>query len=100
MTGGSTGFRRKLIEELLLSPKYIVIATARSLKSFNDLIASNSNNFLQLKLDVTNTKQIASVVSSTLQKFEKIDVLVNSAGYGYCGSIEGKLTHCIIFLRH
>jgi len=43
---------------------------------------------LSLALDVTDANQIAAVVRAAHDKFGRIDVLVNNAGYGYQGSVE------------
>ena len=40
-------------------------------------------------LDVTDSKTIASAISETLDRFRRIDVLVNNAGYALMGSLEG-----------
>lgn len=87
VTGGSTGFGRKLIEELI-AKKIPVVATARNLSAFNDLETNEDDLLLKVQLDVTNQEQVNNAVQSTLNKFGKIDVLVNNAGYGCSGSIE------------
>jgi NAD(P)-dependent dehydrogenase (short-subunit alcohol dehydrogenase family) len=43
---------------------------------------------LALDLDVTNAAQIAAVVAAAKQRFGRIDVLANNAGYGYMSSVE------------
>ena len=42
-----------------------------------------------IKLDVTKPEQIKDAVQKTKDKFRRIDVLVNNAGIGYFGAIEG-----------
>lgn len=87
VTGGSTGFGRRLIEELL-SKSIPVVATARNLSAFDNLNISDNKNILKVQLDVTDKKSVNSAVKAALSKFNKIDVLVNNAGYGHSGSVE------------
>ncbi len=39
-------------------------------------------------LDVTNTDSIARAIADTLDRYQKIDVLLNNAGYGLFGPVE------------
>ncbi len=43
---------------------------------------------LKLSLDVTQAESIQTAVEATLQKFGRIDVLINNAGYAQVGAIE------------
>src|ERR1700760_2757486 len=87
ITGCSTGFGRELAR-LLLHKGYNVVITARNIDKVKDIGANHAENSLTLSLDVTSKAQIADAVKKAEEKFGRIDVLVNNAGYGYFTSIE------------
>ncbi|KUJ24568.1 NAD(P)-binding protein [Mollisia scopiformis] len=86
ITGTSTGFGFHLVEEVLAHGD-IAVATARKPESLN-FKGTNDKNFLALKLDVTKNENIDSAFKSALDKFGRIDVVVNNAGYGLSGVFE------------
>jgi NAD(P)-dependent dehydrogenase (short-subunit alcohol dehydrogenase family) len=87
ITGCSTGFGRA-ISIAALSNGDKVVVTARNIEDIKDIVQENAENALALTLDVTKEKDITAVVNTTIEKFGKIDVLVNNAGIGYFGAIE------------
>ncbi len=87
ITGCSTGFGRELAK-MLIGRGGRVVATARDPGKLADLVADNDAGALALKLDVDKPEDIAEVVGGTTEKFGRIDVLVNNAGYGYLSAIE------------
>lgn len=87
ITGCSTGFGRFLAKEVLAKGHYAVV-TARNTNDIQDIIADYPASTLALKLDVTVTEQIVEAVKAAIEKFGRIDVLVNNAGIGYFGAVE------------
>lgn len=87
ITGCSTGFGRHIAEHAI-DAGYKVVVTARNVEQIQDITAKSEENTLALSLDVTNKDQINSAVAKTIEKFGRIDVLVNNAGIGYFGSVE------------
>lgn len=87
ITGCSTGFGRAVANEVLLQGNNVVV-TARKTSDIEDIVAKYPNNAIAVALDVTNKEQIASSVQAALDKFGRIDVLLNNAGIGYFGAIE------------
>lgn len=86
ITGCSTGFGRELAK-LTLDRGWPTVVTARDKSRLADLIAGY-DNALAVDLDVTDEGQIAAAVKAAEEKFGRIDVLVNNAGYGYQASLE------------
>jgi short-subunit dehydrogenase len=82
ITGCSSGIGRELSEQLT-EKGYIVVTTARDLKTLDSLKVS-----LKLQLDVTNKESISLAINETISRFQKIDILINNAGYSLRGALE------------
>lgn len=82
ITGCSTGIGRDLAQRLT-EAGYTVVATARKVAALNDIPAA-----LKLPLDVTCPNSVQQAVEQTLQRFGRIDALVNNAGYGLRGVVD------------
>ncbi len=87
ITGCSTGLGRALAERVLAQGCRAVV-TARETSAVAGLVATADDRALAFGLDVTSSEQIASVVAAAMQRFGRIDVLVNNAGYGYQSTVE------------
>ena len=86
ITGCSTGFGRELAK-LVLQSGYKAVVASRNTDDVKDIVEGH-NNALAVKLDVTKPDEIKTSVEEALQKFGRIDVLVNNAGIGYFGAVE------------
>jgi NAD(P)-dependent dehydrogenase (short-subunit alcohol dehydrogenase family) len=82
ITGCSTGIGRDLAQHLA-GVGYTVVAMARRVETLAALSAA-----LKLQLDVTDPISIQRAVERTLQRYGRIDVLINNAGYATRGAIE------------
>ncbi|HXS21929.1 MAG TPA: oxidoreductase [Steroidobacteraceae bacterium] len=87
ITGCSSGLGFAL-GRLLLEQKQRVVLTARDTHVISRLAAANVDTALALQLDVTDQPQIDDAVELTMQRYGRIDVLVNNAGYAYLAAIE------------
>lgn len=86
ITGSSSGLGRVLAEQVLEKGDTLV-ATARNPQQI-DTLAANHDRALALQLDVTSPEQVNAAVEQAIAKFDRIDVLVNNAGYGLIGALE------------
>ncbi len=85
ITGASSGIGHATA--LLFQKKgWQVVATMRSPEKETELSALP--NVVCVPLDVTDEMSIISTVKSGIEKFGRIDVLVNNAGYGAVGAFE------------
>ena len=87
ITGCSTGFGRELAK-LVLARGWRAVVTARDPATVADIAAAHGERALVMPLDVTRRAQISDVVTAATQKFGRVDVLVNNAGFGYLAAIE------------
>lgn len=87
ITGSSTGFGWALAEAVL-EKGYRLVATARKPEQLKDLVDRYPNQVKAVALDVTNSQTAREAVETALNEFDRIDVLVNNAGYGTVGAIE------------
>lgn len=65
-----------------------VVATGRDVARLREALAGHGDRLLVLALDVTDQADVESAVRSTVDRFGRIDVLVNNAGYGQLGAFE------------
>jgi NAD(P)-dependent dehydrogenase (short-subunit alcohol dehydrogenase family) len=85
ITGASSGFGRA-IAEAALARGDAVVATARRTDGLDDLAPGERVHVLPL--DVTDAAQREAVVAEALERFGRIDVLVNNAGRTQVGAVE------------
>ena len=88
VTGASSGIGKAIAEDLARQG-YYVFASARRM---HKLEAMRSSNIEPLQLDVTDPESIQAAVAHIKSIKGRIDVLVNNAGYGIYGTVEGVTT--------
>jgi NAD(P)-dependent dehydrogenase (short-subunit alcohol dehydrogenase family) len=83
VTGASSGFGRAIVEAALARGDSVVAGT-RSAEAFGAL----PDGAHPLALDVTASDQREAGVAATIERFGRIDVLVNNAGRTQVGAVE------------
>ncbi len=54
----------------------------------DELVASAGDRALAVELDVTRSEQAITAVETAIDRFGRVDVLVNNAGFGSVGAVE------------
>ena len=85
ITGASTGIGLETAK-LFQTKNWKVAATMRDPESAAEL--KNIVDLVSLRLDVTDVESIRSAIADTLEKFGRIDAVVNNAGYAVIGPFE------------
>jgi short-subunit dehydrogenase len=85
ITGASSGIGKETAK-LFQAKGWNVIATMRNPQNETEL--TQLENVFVTKLDVLDLQSIQNAVAEGVQKFGKIDVLLNNAGYGAYGPLE------------
>ncbi|NEO73715.1 SDR family oxidoreductase [Moorena sp. SIO3H5] len=85
ITGASSGIG-KATAKLFQEKGWNVVATMRTPEKETEL--TTLDNVLVTRLDVLEQDSITKAVQLGIEKFDKIDVLVNNAGYGAYGLLE------------
>ncbi|WP_066905555.1 SDR family oxidoreductase [Millisia brevis] len=87
ITGTSRGFGREwAIAALERGDK--VAATARDTSALADLVDKYGDAILPIQLDVTDRAADFAAVEQAHQRFGRLDIVINNAGYGLFGFVE------------
>ena len=87
ITGASSGFG-KAFAEYAISKGYNVIVTARRTDKLAAIKELAPDQVEAIRMDVTNSKEITAALEQAVLRFNRIDVLINNAGYGIVGAVE------------
>ena len=83
VTGAARGLGQKYIIELAKEGAQVVFADINDCSETEAKVSEITNDYLSLNLDVTEFDSCGNLVSSAVEKFGKVDVLVNNAAlYG------------------
>jgi short-subunit dehydrogenase len=90
ITGASSGIGRALASALAKQGANVALV-ARNEPKLRELerdLAQCPGQRLVAPADVAKPEQVERAIAATLERFGRIDVLVNNAGKGFCGSVE------------
>jgi NAD(P)-dependent dehydrogenase (short-subunit alcohol dehydrogenase family) len=87
ITGTSRGFGREWATAALDRGGHVA-ATAHDIASLDDLVATYGEAILPIQLDVADRNAGFAAVKLAHDYFGRLDVIVNSAGYGQFGMVE------------
>lgn len=91
VVGGNRGLGLEIAKALAEAGAAVAIAgrDAQRNQAARDLLADSYSSPCQaLECDVTDSAQVAATVAAATREFDKIDILVNSAGINVRGAIE------------
>src|ERR1700733_7792812 len=87
ITGSGNGLGRDIAEAALATGDNVV-AGARRVEELDPLVERYGERVTPVKLDVREEEAAKAAVQAALDKYGRLDVLVNNAGYGYFAPFE------------
>lgn len=87
ITGCSSGIGKGIAQAVLKRGDCAVV-TSRNTEKLKELKEQYPDTCMPAALDLTDEKSVRNCVKSALERFGRIDVLVNNAGYAYLSAME------------
>jgi NAD(P)-dependent dehydrogenase (short-subunit alcohol dehydrogenase family) len=87
VTGSSRGLGHALAKAVIASGDCLV-ATARNPKDLEDLVELGGGRVVAVALDVTDASAAQQAVATAVDRFGRLNVVVNNAGYGNVAPVE------------
>ncbi|MFJ5304402.1 SDR family oxidoreductase [Streptomyces sp. NPDC088350] len=87
VTGAGRGLGTDIVREALAAG-HQVVATGRRPEEVEKTLGGPRDNLLVTRLDITSPEDAESAVQAAVERFGRIDVLINNAGNFYAGYFE------------
>jgi NAD(P)-dependent dehydrogenase (short-subunit alcohol dehydrogenase family) len=87
VTGAGRGLGTDIARQALAAG-HQVVATGRRPEEVEKTLGGPQDNLLAIKLDITNLEDVQAAVQAALDRFGRVDVLINNAGNFFAGFFE------------
>src|SRR5215467_684915 len=87
VTGASKGLGFEIVKAALDGGDKVVATVRNQPEVLSESLGNHSNLFV-VEMDVTRESEVREAVQKSIKHFDKLDVIVNNAGYGIVGAIE------------
>jgi len=92
VTGASRGLGLALVKHLLGRGDQVAATTRSPERLRAALTGAETANLVPLEVSLTDEAQVSAAIAQATERFGRIDVVVNNAGYGILGAVEDTST--------
>lgn len=81
VTGANSGLGKEIAKKFLENSAMVVFSDIED-SNIKKIVEENSKQAIFVKCDVSKSEEIKKLINETLDKFKKLDIMVNNAGIG------------------